>query len=277
MTQRQAQKQVVNVILTGTKGKKKKRTVRSRRAPVRQHIMPPPVIQVVQERWFQPQQGPTQQFHYQPPVLPPRDTNTAWNSINAPVESPLNQVVGDLMQQGIEPTELRGLTARELASIRDALTSEKVSVDTQTGPQPWEAPLKPVKSSRSNQTAPESANIETQTQRIPRRLPTFSDASSIFNVDPTPAPKKTLSLTDTISVLDVPPKAYTDMSIEELKVAVQYKGVKSAQNLSKAQLMQVLQSDNPSTTAAVLLRKKKAPILASPADSAFEGMATGSK
>jgi hypothetical protein len=108
-----------------------------------------------------------------------------------------------------------------------------------------------------------------QTQTPPRRLPTFSDATAVFSMEPTTAPRKTLSSSETESLADIPPRPFTEMSAEELKVAVQYKGVKGAQNLSKAQLTQVLQSDNPATTASAFV-KGKGKAIVSPADSAFE-------
>jgi hypothetical protein len=139
---------------------------------------------VVQERWFQPQQPQfPQQFSYEKPNLPRREMATQWESITAPVQNDLGQVVGDLMQQGIEPERMEGLSARELASIRDALTNEKVAVDTQTekttnfpvSTQTWDSPKIP------------SMTMGTQTQKIPRRLPTFSDESSTFGLEPKPS------------------------------------------------------------------------------------------
>jgi hypothetical protein len=302
MTQRQAQRQTVNVRIVQESKRKKKRTTRRRQAPVRQHIMPPPVIQVVQERWFQPPppQAP-QQFHYQPPVLPKQEQNASWESMTAPVENPVGQVVGDLMQQGIEPTEMQGLSARELASIRDSLTSEKVATSTQTIEPAFFVPFtntreKGTQSAPSTlpmstqtwgststfgtqTTAPDvavggtqtdspgfSAVVQTQTdlpefpavqtQTPPRRLPTFSDATAVFSMEPTTAPRKTLSSSETASLADIPPKSYGSMSLEELKVAVQYKGIEGAQKLTKAELLSVLQSDNPEFTARIMIRGK---------------------
>jgi hypothetical protein len=257
--------------------------------------MPPPVIQVVQERWFPQQQAQApQQFSYEKPNLPPREKATQWESMTAPVQNPMEQVVGDLMQQGVEPTEMQGLSARELASIRDALTNDKVAVDTQTekttnfpvSTQTWESPKIPsmtMGTQIGDDVGTELSTFKSTStfggQTEPPQTQSFSGQTDTpgFNTIGTqlgrtpmkkpvpllpPVPKvptrsrPTLSSSETISLFDIPPKPYTEMSTEELKVAVQYKGVKGAQNLNKAQLQAVLQSDNPATTAAVLVRGK---------------------
>jgi hypothetical protein len=207
--------------------------------------------------------------------------------MTAPAQNPIGQVVGDLMQRGIEPTEMQGLSARELASIRDSLTSEKVAVDTQTekttnfpvSTQTWDAP----KSTNTFGTQiGDDVGTELNTfkststfggQTEPPSRTTFAsqtDAPGFATVGTQKSrPRPALSSSESVSVVDIPPKPFTEMSTEELKVAVQYKGVKGAQNLSKAQLTQVLQSDNPATTASAFV-KGKGKAIVSPADSAFE-------
>jgi hypothetical protein len=252
--------------------------------------MPAPVIQVVQERWF-PQQQPQfpQQFHYEKPNLPRREMATQWESISAPVQNDIGQVVGALMQQGIEPTEMQGLSAR------DALTSEKVASTTQTVEPAWTIPpptstketgtqlstttntmgtqigeeLKTFKSTSTfgGQTEPP----RTQTFAGQTDTPGFADSGTQLGRQPMkkpvpllppvpkipPKPTKTLSSSETISLADIAPKPYAEMSTEELKVAVQYQGIVGAQKLTKAQLQSVLQSDNPEFTARILIRGKR--------------------
>jgi hypothetical protein len=82
--------------------------------------------------------------------------------MTAPVENPVGQVVGDLMQQGIEPTEMQGLSARELASIRDSLTSEKVATSTQTIEPAFFVPFTNTRE-KGTQSAPSTLPMSTQT------------------------------------------------------------------------------------------------------------------
>lgn len=287
MTQRQAQRQTV-IVNVAPKRKKRSTKRRAPVRPVRQHIMPPPVIQVVQERWFNPPppQAP-QQFHYQAPVLPKQEQNTSWESMTAPIQNPMGQVVGDLMQQGIEPTEMQGLSAR------DSLTSEKVAVDTQTekttnfpvSTQTWDAPKStntfgtqigddvgtelntfkststfggqtepPSRTTFASQTdAPGFNTVGTQLGRTPvkKPVPLLPPVPKIPFRGTTDAPGFATIDTQTEQ------KPYEQMSLEELKVAVQYKGMKGAQNFSKAQLIRILKSDFPSMTARLIANKAR--------------------
>jgi hypothetical protein len=268
--------------------------------------MPPPVIQVVQERWFQPPptQAP-QQFHYQPPVLPKQEQNTSWESMTAPVENPVGQVVGDLMQQGIEPTEMQGLSARELASIRDSLTSEKVATSTQTIEPAFFAPFTDTRE-KGTQSAPSTLPISTQTwadqktfggQTEPPSQTTFAsqtDAPGSFGITvgtqigrrlpreqalpaiPEAPERRPLSFSDTVQVLNIPPVPYEKMSIEELRVAVRFRVGDGAGNLLKPALLKILNAEDPVLELA-RAKKGKAIELASPADSAFEGVIKSNK
>jgi hypothetical protein len=137
----------------------------------------------------------------------------------------------------------------------------------------------PSRTTFASQTdAPGFNTIGTQLGRTPvkKPVPLLPPVPKVPQVPPKRVP--TLSSSETVSLMDIPPRPYTEMSAEELKVAVQYKGVKGAQGLNKEELQAVLQSDNPATTAAVLVRGKgKASAIASPADSAFEGVASSSR
>lgn len=267
MTQRQAQRQTVNVKIVNER-KKKRRSTR-KRAPVRrpQISFPPPVIQVVQERYFPGvPPNPPPQAPYQPPVTPKVATSTAAFGTQTAQDGVFDE-----------------MTREDMRAIRQAIfdAQETKPIGTQTVEPAFFVPLeRPPKVSGTGTQVNFDQDTEMHTMK---RRPTLSDFSTLgVNINPvqssdfgiqtvadtfTPSSQTDsksfngmTSQTDVKSFSDMTSqtdkKPIAQMNLEELKVEMRMIGIIPPPNMTKPQAIRIFTSEDPQATRARIVRGK---------------------